>query len=80
MPSVEKYWFPAKTYGWGWGLPTTWQGWVVIAAFSIALVVLTVYVSPAQHPVWYFVGTSLLSAVLVTVCWFTGEPPRWRWG
>jgi hypothetical protein len=21
-----------------------------------------------------------LSAVLVAVCWWKGEPPRWRWG
>ncbi len=30
--SRQPYWFPAKTYGWGWGLPVTWQGWVVTAA------------------------------------------------
>ena len=23
------YWFPAKSYGFGWGLPITWQGWLV---------------------------------------------------
>jgi len=21
-----------------------------------------------------------LTVALVTVCWFTGEPPRWHWG
>lgn len=26
----KKIWFPAKRYGWGWGLPVTWQGWVVL--------------------------------------------------
>ena len=24
---------PATRYGWGWGLPTVWQGWVVLLAF-----------------------------------------------
>jgi hypothetical protein len=33
MPSAKKYWFPAKRYGWGWGLPSCWQGWVVLCTF-----------------------------------------------
>ena len=28
------YWFPAKRYGYGWGLPHTWQGWIVFFALS----------------------------------------------
>jgi len=23
-----RYWFRAKRYGFGWGLPLAWQGWV----------------------------------------------------
>jgi hypothetical protein len=26
VPNDKTYWFPAKRYGWGWGLPTVWQG------------------------------------------------------
>ena len=33
LDAQPKYWFPAKRYGWGWGLPGTWQGWLVVAAF-----------------------------------------------
>ena len=29
----KRYWFPAKRYGWGWGFPTTWQGWVTILLY-----------------------------------------------
>ena len=29
MNKEMRYWFPAKRYGWGWGPPQTWQGWVV---------------------------------------------------
>lgn len=32
-----KYWFPAKQYGWGWGLPNAWQGWAVLAGFGLLL-------------------------------------------
>jgi len=34
MPQEQNYWFPAKRYGWGWGIPVTWQGWAVMAIFS----------------------------------------------
>jgi hypothetical protein len=27
MQPQHRYWFPAKRYGWGWGIPSTWQGW-----------------------------------------------------
>ncbi len=33
MPSKSGFWFPAKRYGWGWGLPVAWQGWLVLIAF-----------------------------------------------
>ena len=74
------YWFPAKRYGWGWGLPVTWQGWLVLAAF-VALVVGGVFVFPPRKELAaYLIYVAALSLVLVGVCWFTGEPPRWRWG
>jgi hypothetical protein len=28
--SKNKIWFPSKSYGWGWGLPHVWQGWVAL--------------------------------------------------
>jgi len=36
----KRYWFPVKPkgYGWGWGLPLVWQGWVVYAAFLATLI------------------------------------------
>ncbi len=30
MSVEKKYWFPAKRYGWGWGIPNVWQGWLVL--------------------------------------------------
>lgn len=35
MKTDGKYWFPAKTFGWGWGLPRTWQGWVVFLVYLL---------------------------------------------
>jgi hypothetical protein len=47
MPIEPPYWFPAKRYGWGWGLPMTWQGWLVLAAF-LALVVAGTFLFPPR--------------------------------
>ena len=37
MVPDKGYWFPAKRYGWGWGLPVRWQGWVVMAVFAASM-------------------------------------------
>lgn len=79
-PPVSAYWFPAKRYGWGWGLPIAWQGWVVFAAF-FALVIAGVFLFPPHRaPVNFVVYVVALSCLLIIVCWLKGEPPRWRWG
>lgn len=35
----DEYGFPAKRYGWGWGLPVAWQGWLVIALYALLAIV-----------------------------------------
>jgi len=72
-------WFPAKRYGWGWGVPTVWQGWAVLVAFFVLLAIAAAIFLPAQPGV-FVACASLLSLLLVAVCWAKGEPPRWRWG
>jgi hypothetical protein len=75
-----KYWFPAKRYGWGWGLPLTWQGWVVVAAFLGLLAADVFLIRLRERPVTFIVYVFVLVAVLTFVCWLKGEPSRWRWG
>jgi len=80
MPEVERYWFPAKRYGWGWGFPVTWQGWVVLIGFLILLGV-GVPIFPPRKSVFSFIAyVCVLSVLLLAVCYAKGEPPRWRWG
>lgn len=77
----RKYWFPAKRYGCGWGLPVTWQGWFVTIAWSLAVLALcyvTMFVRP--RPWLFFPGMAVLVGVLILICRAKGEPPRWRWG
>ena len=80
MPAQQKYWFPAKRYGWGWGLPAAWQGWVVLAVFSCLLLVGAFVLLPRHGPVSFVIYSVLLCVLLVAVCWAKGERPRWRWG
>ena len=51
MPSDDsRYWFPAKRYGWGWGIPATWEGWVVLTAFVALVIAGVVLVPPHRSP------------------------------
>jgi hypothetical protein len=34
-----RYWFRAKRYGLGWGLPLAWQGWVFLLAWIVTVLV-----------------------------------------
>ncbi|MES2126507.1 MAG: hypothetical protein V4463_04490 [Pseudomonadota bacterium] len=73
-----KIWFAAKQYGFGWGLPVAWQGWVVLVGFVVLLSMGTALL-PA-HPVGFSIYLALLCAVLTLVCYLKGETPGWRWG
>ena len=78
--ATKNYWFPAKRYGWGWGPPSTWQGWTVLLGF-FALLGAGVVVFPPQEGVGRFLAyAGVLALVLVAICWWKGEAPRWRWG
>jgi hypothetical protein len=76
----EPYWFSAKGFGWGWGLPMVWQGWVVYAVFLVLCAVVVVAFPPASRPELFAGCIIFLALLLVGVCWLKGEPPKWRWG
>jgi hypothetical protein len=80
MRDQKQYWFPAKKYGWGWGLPSVWQGWVTLAVFYILVVIGAFTVLPSYGSIAFVAYCLILCVVLVVVCWLKGEPPRWRWG
>ena len=80
MEKSPKYWFPAKAYGWGWGLPSAWQGWVVLVVYLALMLGGLIAVNPATSPNAYAVYAAVVSAVFMLVVWRTGEPPGWRSG
>ncbi|HLH96459.1 MAG TPA: hypothetical protein VKW08_15190 [Xanthobacteraceae bacterium] len=80
MDPDAKYWFRAKRYGWGWGLPVRWEGWLVIAGFVGLLVLGSFLFPPRTEIALYLIYVVLLSVLLGAICWLKGEPTRWRWG
>lgn len=77
---AKRYWFPAKRFGYGWGPPITWHGWVVLAIY-VALVVAGIGVFPPGERLLAFLAYEfVVTPALVAVCYATGEPPSWRWG
>jgi len=83
---MKELWFHARRYGWGW-TPATIEGWAVIAAFVIAVIVNTLVlfyrvrnsVDARQAIVTFLIWLAIAVAALFVVAWITGEPPRWRW-
>lgn len=80
MSEAKRYWFPAKRYGWGWGVPDTWQGWAVLSVYFVLLIGGLLVFLPAQRSVAFLFFALVITALLAAICWLTGEPPRWRWG
>jgi len=80
MPAKTPYWFRAKRYGWGWGLPASWQGWLVAACYVALLGLGFVLFPPASQTAAFILYVVGLTVLLIAICWLKGEPPRWRWG
>jgi hypothetical protein len=76
----EKHiWFPAKKYGWGWGPPCAWQGWVVLAVWLALLCGGGIFLAPRSISL-FVVYAILLGIALFVVALIKGERPRWHWG
>jgi hypothetical protein len=81
MSDEPTFWFPAKRYGWGWGLPVRWQGWVVFASYAALLYAgLYFFFDPRRDRAAVALYVLLLTVLLVAICWLKGERPAWRWG
>jgi hypothetical protein len=79
MTRPGQYWFAAKRYGWGWGPPLTWHGWVVLIVWLAILTAAAMWLMP-MHPTKFTVFTVIMVGILTLICYLKGEPPRWRWG
>lgn len=78
-------WFRAKKYGWGWGLPITWQGWAVFIAYFAFIIWdflrMDEFSNTTSDTARLFpVHVMIATIVFVTIAYLTGEKPKWRWG
>lgn len=76
----KTYWFPAKTYGVGWGLPCAWQGWVALILYLGGNGLGLYYFSRENRVVSFLALFFVLNLLFIFICWFKGEPIKWRWG
>jgi hypothetical protein len=90
----KKYWFRARSFGWGW-TPSSWQGWLVTLVYLALLTAGVIELSyhAAQLPVsqakpqsipafvWgWIIYYIALTAILMVISYRTGEKPKWCWG
>ena len=72
-------WFAAKCYGYGAGLPISWQGWVVTLTF-IAIVAVIALVFGDKPLALLGLVIPLSIALMVITAKTTRGGWRWRWG
>ena len=79
MKADKRYWFPAKPYGtgYGWGLPITWQGWGVLVTY-LSLVIGAGTLLALYRGAVFFIFLPVVTAILVAICAWKGEPQRTR--
>ncbi len=77
----DKFWFPAKRYGWGWGIANCWQGLLVQVGFVVLVIAGARTLLPrGQHAAFWTLF--IVSIVLfIAIHWWKGEKPlAWLWG
>lgn len=80
-----KPWFNQKKYGYGWGLPARWQGWVVLAIYSAFLIYSFLRIDGLSHSASdtllnFIPQVILATGILFFVLRMTSGKPKWRWG
>jgi O-antigen/teichoic acid export membrane protein len=79
----EEAWFAAKRFGYGAGIPITWQGWVTLAVI-VVLIVGFALVFPQTEGMTSVAALGLLLLGLVALIAISARKTRggwrWRWG
>ena len=74
----DKAWFAAKRYGYGWGLPARWQGWLVLCLYLCLVLIGGLQLTPQRSP-RFMAYVAVLTLLLIGICAWKGETPKWRW-
>jgi len=77
---MGKPWFRVKRYGFGAGLPCSWEGWALLIGFLV-IVISSAIVLVGRNPMMHLGVVLASTAVLVVVSWRKSDGPwKWRWG
>ena len=72
-------WFAPKRYGYGSGLPISWQGWTVTIAFLVVVTVLSFTLK--DRPLALVAALVPPTIAFLVICAKTTRGGwRWRWG
>jgi hypothetical protein len=73
-----RYWFRAKRYGLGWGLPLEWQGWAIFVSWILIFPLGIRFLTPGNRSMrWGFIVAMVI--FLLVICYWKGEPTGRRW-
>jgi hypothetical protein len=80
----EGYWFKRRFFGFGW-VPATREGWLVTLVFLAFLIWSGNDIASVSEPTdemvyWFLVRIFIAVIVMITICYKTGEKPKWQWG
>ncbi|WP_165188096.1 hypothetical protein [Caulobacter soli] len=76
---MGKPWFRVKRYGFGAGLPCSWEGWLMTAGFMA--LVLGSSILAEQHAGWRLAIILVAVAVFCVITRVKSDAPwKWRWG
>ena len=74
MTEKKQNWFPIRRSGLGWGLPCSWQGWVVLLIYIVLVVDPPGIIPLQEEPMFYSVYVGILTLMLIgIVSWKSGR-------
>ena len=72
-------WFAPKRYGYGSGLPLTWQGWAILIGF-LGITFADALLFATRPIVLFAILIPVTVALMVVTARTTRGGWRWRWG
>jgi peptidoglycan/LPS O-acetylase OafA/YrhL len=80
----HEYWFKPKTYGYG-ATPTTWEGWAVVAVYTLVLAACVVAMTLRKESLATYVSSLGMivvatTAMIVVSVRKTDGGWHWSWG
>lgn len=82
---ADKMWFAPKRFGFGAGFPISWEGWAVLAAYTVAIALVTSFavadLRGVKQTYMLVAGDGMLTVLLIIITRAkTRGRWRWRWG